>query len=153
LACAADRRPNVLIALKTIIGFEDFTVCGDVPKILKGKEILKASMETVRMERDLFPNPGVSESNVQLQGVLLSQPVIKPLGLFDSGLHDLWLEVYPNSWKKYTADIQTRGVTSVPFSAALLGLPLQAEATALADVPFFDGKWYELFLKVMDEID
>lgn len=151
VSCSQYYRPNVLIALKTILGFEDFTVCGDVPKILKGKEVLKAAMETVRLERDIFPNPGISETRVQLQGTLLSEPVIKPLALFDSGRHDLWLEVFPNSWQKYNASIQTRGTSSLAAPSTLLGLPIQAEAIALSETPFFDGKWYELFLQVMQE--
>lgn len=141
-------RPNVLIALRTIVGFNIIDQsCGEVPKVVKSLEILKAAMEPVRLEHTSFPNSGVEEGNILLEGTLVSQPPLKPTGLFDSGQHDLWLEIYSGAWKKHSADIQTQGTSSVSKSSIYLGQPIRANSKILADAPFY-GTWYELFLEI-----
>jgi hypothetical protein len=141
-------RPNVLIVLRSIVGFDTVGQdCGEVPKVVKGIEILKAAMEPTSQERDSFANPSVQESKVMLEGTLVSQPMSRPSALFDSGQHELWYEVYPKSWQKHSASIQSQGTSSVANSAVYLGQPIRADAKILAD-PFFEGTWYELFLDI-----
>lgn len=141
-------RPNVLIALRSIIGFNTLDQsCGEVPKVVKSLEILKAAMEPVRLEHTGFPNPGVEEGKVLLEGTLISRPPIKPAGLFDTGQHDLWLEVYNGAWQNHSADIQTQGTSSVSRSSVYLGQPIRAESKILSDEPFY-GTWYELFIEI-----
>jgi hypothetical protein len=143
-------RPNVLIALRTIVGFNTLDQeCGEVPRVIKSLEILKAAMEPVSQETSPFSNPSVEESKVLLEGTLVSQPPLKPAGLFDSGQHDLWLEVYPKSWQKHSASIQTQGTSSVANSSIYLGQPIRADAKILSDA-IFTGTWYELFLDITD---
>lgn len=151
MSCFGKYRPNVLIALRSIIGFDTIDQsCGEVPKVVKSLEILKAAMEPIRLEHTNFPNPGVEEGNVLLEGTLISQPPLKPSGLFDSGQHDLWLETYNGAWQKHSADIQTQGTSSVKYSSIYLGQPIRANSKILADEPFY-GTWYELFLKIRQE--
>jgi hypothetical protein len=141
-------RPNVLIALRTIVGFNTVDQsCGEVPKVVKSLEILKAAMEPVSKETSPFSNPSVEESKVYLEGTLISNPTLKPTGLFDGGQHDVWLEIYKGAWQKHSASIETQGTSSVSNSAIYLGQPIRANAKILSD-PVFYGAWYDLFLSI-----
>jgi hypothetical protein len=140
-------RCNTIIRLKALDSFVFDPECGNVPRIVETHILLKASMEIVFRDQELFVNPGIEEDRTLMNGRLLSEPNPKPLGLFDSGLHELWFEHYTGSWRKHDADIQPLGTSSLGMPYRYLGTPIKATVKSLNE-PNFEGTWQDLYLEL-----
>jgi hypothetical protein len=140
-------RCNTIIRLKGLDSFVFDPECGNVPKVTEKYTLLKAAMEIVFRDQELFVNPGIEEDRTLMNGRLLSEPTSKPLGLFDSGLHELWFEHYAGSWRKAQADLSPMGTSSLGMPHRYLGTPIKAVVKSLNE-PNFTGNWQELYLEL-----